>query len=294
MVDYAHSTSLRYALQGVDLVISTIGGPEQLKLISGAERARVRYFVPSEFEGCLAQRPTTDPLDRGSAEAIRKLEHILAQAGSHPMRYTVFSCGIFMERFQPGGLGQLRMGASSGVQEPGDYLVDIAATTAEIVEHNERGERVQVCMTSVYDVVKFVAAAIEMGPRHWPREYNMRGDLMTVRDIVGLCSNFREGMNRHEGVVWKRSVMRLGLTLSPVLFFDLTDDIGDRNQPRSPSRPARWSSCTAWRTTTQKPTTPSATIITSGSSPRPTGDITSSKPISTTLSTTTTLSRCSP
>lgn len=196
-VDYSDIQRLRYVLRGVDLVISTIGGPEQLYLIDAARLARVRYFVPSEFEGGIDQRPTNDPLDdRGSAAALEALQRP-PQSGSRPMLYTVFSCGILMERFAPGGLSQYNMGRSSYVQVPGDYLVNIQAATAEIVETNSEGGPVQVCMTSVYDVARFVAAAIEIGPRNWPREYRMRGDRMTVRDIVGACSRLRAGMFCH-------------------------------------------------------------------------------------------------
>ena len=109
------------------------------------------------------------------------------------MQYTVFSCGVFYERFAPGGLATYNIGFGSNVANPGDYLVDVAAQTAEVVEHNAQGRPIQVSMTSVYDVARFVAAAIELGPGNWPHEYKMRGDQMSVRDIVGACSNARGG-----------------------------------------------------------------------------------------------------
>lgn len=48
MVEYEDVENLRFALQGVDLVISTVGGASQINLIDAARRARVRCFVPSE------------------------------------------------------------------------------------------------------------------------------------------------------------------------------------------------------------------------------------------------------
>jgi hypothetical protein len=107
------------------------------------------------------------------------------------MEYTVFSCGIFYERFAPGGLSSYDIGNGTGIPNQGDYLVDVGNATADIVESSSRGQPVQVCMTSVNDVAHFVAAAIEIGPGHWPREFKMRGDRMTVRDIIGVCSNVR-------------------------------------------------------------------------------------------------------
>lgn len=195
VVDYGSVEDLRYALQGVDLVISTIPGTEQLNLIDAARRARVRLFVPSEFEGALENRPTNnDPLDRGSDAALDLLRR-WSQSRSHRMEYTVFSCGIFYERFAPGGLAayNISRGQPGGVLNQGDFLLDIENSTAEIVETNSRGRPVQISMTSVYDVARFVAAAIEMGPGNWPREFRMRGEQMAVRDIVGACGNIRGG-----------------------------------------------------------------------------------------------------
>lgn len=193
VVDYNNIEELRYTLQGVELVISTISGCPQLNLIDAARRARVRTFVPSEFEGALAGRPTSsDPLGRGSEAALDILQQ-WAQSNSSPpaMQYTVFSCGVFYERFAPGGLALLNISTGPNVQNSGDYLVDIGNATAEIVEFNAHGGPVVVSMTSVYDVARFVAAAIEVGPNVWPREFKMRGDQLSVRDIVRACSSVR-------------------------------------------------------------------------------------------------------
>ena len=109
------------------------------------------------------------------------------------MRYTVFSCGLFMERFGPNGIQTYNIGAGSGLSGPSDYLVNIEDATAEIVETNAQGRPAQVALTSVYDVAMFIAAAIELGPGNWPREYRMRGDQMTLRDLVATCSTVRGG-----------------------------------------------------------------------------------------------------
>ncbi|KAF3761078.1 NAD(P)-binding protein [Cryphonectria parasitica EP155] len=193
VVNYADVQQLRYTLRGVDLVISTIPGESQLNLIDAARHAQVRTFVPSEFEGALAQRPTSDdPLDRGSVAALRLLDQWSQSTSTHHgMRYTVFSCGIFYERFASGGLATLSLGAGEGVQNPGDYLLNVDAATAEVVAHTAQGRPIDISMTSIYDVARFVAAAIEIGPEHWPRELRMRGDHMTVTEIVRECSSAR-------------------------------------------------------------------------------------------------------
>ncbi|KAG5951685.1 hypothetical protein E4U53_002498 [Claviceps sorghi] len=195
VVNYNDRESLKFALQGVDLAISTISGPEQLNLINAAAIARVRVFVPSEFEGSISKRPShDDPLDRGSAQALALLKQ---WEGSSGMRYTVFACGIFMERFHPFGLGYLNIGYGSGVSGAGDYLVDINNCTAEYSEQNARGQKVRVCLTSVYDVVRFIVAAVDLEPQNWPHELTMRGDRMSVRDIVWTCSRFKNAAFEH-------------------------------------------------------------------------------------------------
>ncbi|KAL7623009.1 hypothetical protein AAE478_006688 [Parahypoxylon ruwenzoriense] len=195
VVDYANLEGLRFALLGVDLVISTISGSEQLNLIDAARRARVRCFVPSEFEGAIGHRPPagSDPFDNGSSTALQQLRH-WSQSRQHPMKYTVFSCGVFYERFAPGGLQAYNMGTSFRVQDQGDYMIDIGNSLAEIPEANPQGRPVQLVMTSVVDVARFVAAAIELGIDTWPREFKMRGTRLTAQRLQEICSEVR-GVN---------------------------------------------------------------------------------------------------
>ncbi|KAI8218959.1 hypothetical protein K4K54_009921 [Colletotrichum sp. SAR 10_86] len=157
VVDYDDEENLRFALMGIDLVISTIRGQEQINLIKAARHSRVRLFVPAEFEGCISHRPSTadHPLDYGSNEALELLKHY-ANAKSRKMDYTVFSCGILYERFAPGGLAEYGMGAHQHIQGQGSYLVDVGNATADIIETNGSGRPVQVSMTSVADVARNV------------------------------------------------------------------------------------------------------------------------------------------
>lgn len=92
---------MTYKLAGVDTVISTVSGPAQLKLIDAAAHAHVRRFVPSEFGGPPGHRPEDDPSDNCRREAIVLL---MRRKQSHNMKFAVFVCGVFFERFGPGGL----------------------------------------------------------------------------------------------------------------------------------------------------------------------------------------------
>lgn len=192
-MDFNDVEELHYTLRGVDVVISTISGSEQLNVIDAAVRAKVGIFVPAEFEGGLRHRDDNDPLDRGSRSALGYLEHY---ASRNRIRYTVFSCGVFMESFAPGGLQRYKIGAGYGVQSPDDYLVNVERAVAEMIEANDQGEQARVSLTSVRDVARLVTAAIESGTDHWPREIRMAGDQMQVQEIVETCEAVRRGRCR--------------------------------------------------------------------------------------------------
>src|SRR5690606_11783705 len=115
-VNYYSHERLSYALQGVDLVISTISGPEQLNLILAAGESNVGHFIPTVLEGRIkngtaaaaaaaaASAAGRVPLDRGSTQALALLQHLALRKD---MRFSVFSCGIFMETFLPFCLGSM-------------------------------------------------------------------------------------------------------------------------------------------------------------------------------------------
>jgi hypothetical protein len=177
VVDYNDMENLQFILRGIDLVISTISGSEQVNLIDAARRASVRRFVPSEFEGALSHRPgQDDPLDRGSSAALECLRRY-SSTKSRPLQFTVFSCGVFFERLAPGGLLSYDMGAGCNVQNQGDYMIDIGGCTAEIPQLSPQGRTVYVTLTSAVDVARFVAAAVDLGIDNWPREFKMRVSL---------------------------------------------------------------------------------------------------------------------
>ncbi|KAI0206134.1 isoflavone reductase [Astrocystis sublimbata] len=191
VVDYHDLETLQFTLQGVDLVISTIAGPEQLNLIDAARKARVHTFVPSEFEGSLGHRPASDPFDNGSSTALGQLRHWFSSR-HYQMNYTVFSCGIFYERFAPGGLRAYNMGGALRFPNQGDYLVDVEYGTAEIPAADAQGRQIKISMTAAYDVARFVAEAVDLGLDRWPREFKMRGARLTPQKIIEYCTEVRQ------------------------------------------------------------------------------------------------------
>ncbi|PHH67745.1 hypothetical protein CDD80_561 [Ophiocordyceps camponoti-rufipedis] len=95
-----------------------------------------------------------------------------------------------MERFHPYGLAYLNIGQGAAIARPGDYLVDINRATAEFADRDARGRTVRVCLSSVYDVVRFLVAAIDLGPDRWPIEFTMYGDRMSLNELVDTCIHF--------------------------------------------------------------------------------------------------------
>ncbi|PMD65851.1 isoflavone reductase family protein-like protein [Hyaloscypha bicolor E] len=207
VVNYDSQDELRYTLRGIDLVISTVSGNPQINLIDAAAHSDVRRFVPAEFEGPPGRRPRNDPLDRGRAATLDRLRH-WSHHHRHRMASTIFICGVFYERFARGGLGSLGIGTSTNVYYQGSYLMDVEASTAEIVERQSGGQAVPIflCLTSVYDVVQFLVAALDIPLQNWPAEFKMRGDRRSVAEVVLYAESVKGGAPFVQEVIQARDL----------------------------------------------------------------------------------------
>ena len=186
-VDYNDIESLKYALRGVDTVISTVTGRAQIDLITAAVSVRVRRFAPAEFEGLPQLRAANDPLDRS-----RTLARQWLQQNAHIIESTTFVCGILYERFQPGGLQQSRMGLTCGFSGEGDYIMNCRNMDAIVPAYDgssPNSSNVTICITAAQDVARFVTRAIEL-PR-WPPELRMSGQRVLVKDLVALVQRLK-------------------------------------------------------------------------------------------------------
>jgi len=184
-VDYNNASNLRFKLAGVDTVISTISGDAQIALIDAAAAVHVRRFVPSEFGCTPSLRPADDMLDNGRRAALQRL----IQHETNGMRFSVFTCGIFYERFGPGGMAASQIGLQSNIGQEGDYIMDFRRMKGQIPYYNTTGQHVYISMTSARDVARFVVTALDFAA--WPREFKMRGDRMSVKDLVGTAERLR-------------------------------------------------------------------------------------------------------
>jgi hypothetical protein len=181
VVDYNNSSDLRFKLAGVDTVISTVSGTAQLNLIEAAASARVRRFVPAEFGGPPALRLQGDMLDNQRRAAILRL----SQLEGTGMKFAVFTCGIFYERFAPGGMASSQIGVNSSIGQEGDYIMNVRRRTAQLPYNDDDGRSARICMTGARDVAQFVVAALSLPS--WPREFRMRGERMSVREVVAIA-----------------------------------------------------------------------------------------------------------
>lgn len=147
-------------------------------------RAGVRRFAPAEFSGPPARRPSNDVLELGKAAALERLRYYAGQIES-----TVFVCGIFYERFAPGGMDAFGLGLGSGISAEGAYVMDVRHQRAEIPQQDASGRVVHVSMTSAKDVARFVVRALDFA--QWPAELWMQGDRMSVWDVVREAETIR-------------------------------------------------------------------------------------------------------
>lgn len=191
VADYENPTDLQFKLAGVDVVISTISGRAQLALINAASVSQVRRFIPSEFAGNPGLRPANDPFDQGRHAALQRL----AELESMGMNSTVFSCGLFYERFAPGGLQQSQLGLSSHIAGEGEYLLDFRRCRAEVPYYSIAGPPVYVCMTSAQDAARAVVASLDLAS--WPKIFQLRGDRLTVEHVVGIAEQVRGSFSVH-------------------------------------------------------------------------------------------------
>lgn len=186
VVDYNNTSALKFTLAGVDTVISTVSGSAQLTLIDCAASARVRRFIPSEFSGPPGLRPQDNILNNEQNQAIVRLAQ---HENSTGMKFAVFSCGIFYERFAPGGLAASQLGINNHIGNEGDYVMDYRRKKAQIPYTTVGGHSPIVSMISVKDLAHCVVAALSLSS--WRREFRVRGDRMSVNEIVRTAEHVR-------------------------------------------------------------------------------------------------------
>lgn len=105
------------------------------------------------------------------------------------MSYTIFVCGVFYERFGPGGMAAKQIGKGTFADDEGDYLIDIGRLEAEFPHRTSSGQHIYLCMTSAQDVAKYIVAALDVSS--WPTEIRMKGDRMSIKDLVRTAESMR-------------------------------------------------------------------------------------------------------
>ena len=92
-VDYSNDASVKHALTGVDVVISTVPAAAfdvQWKVALAAKEADVKLFVPSEFGG----------ISEGASEGLLvEKANVQVQLQALGLPYTAFYTGAFADQF---------------------------------------------------------------------------------------------------------------------------------------------------------------------------------------------------
>ena len=239
-VDYNRADRLDFALMGIDTVISTIPGLAQINLIEAAARTHVRRFAPAEFEGSPTMRPVVDPLDlgRNKAACLQRLRH-------YGIQHTSFVCGVFYERFAPGGLGAQGVGFNTLLHREGDYVMDIRNLKAQIPYVNSLGGTVSICMTSMTDLARFVVQCLHMDA--WPPELRICGERRTVLEVVQEAEHMSGAYLPPLVPSWNMLTVCLGRAFDKSYHSPSTLDIGLTNAIMQGDHPGmlRWQSLIA-------------------------------------------------
>ena len=92
-VDYSNQASIKHALRGVDVVISTVPARAfdvQWKVATAAKEVDVKLFVPSEFGG----------ISEGASEGLLvEKANVQAQLKTLGLPYAAFYTGAFADQF---------------------------------------------------------------------------------------------------------------------------------------------------------------------------------------------------
>jgi uncharacterized protein YbjT (DUF2867 family) len=91
-VDYSNDASIKHALTGVDVVISTVPTAAfdvQWKVAAAAKEVDVKLFVPSEFGG----------ISEGASEGVQAVKaNVQAQLKTLGLPYAAFYTGAFVDQ----------------------------------------------------------------------------------------------------------------------------------------------------------------------------------------------------
>ena len=136
VVDYKNKSNLVAALQGVEVVISAVGGAalgEQILLIEAAKEAGVKRFYPGEFGG--------DPANGGKSvlfDVKRDIFEVLKKSG---LEWTFIINGLFLEYLYSPFLGvdvannKITFVGTKDTKLSYTALKDIGAFTAESINN---------------------------------------------------------------------------------------------------------------------------------------------------------------
>ncbi|KAF2435912.1 NAD(P)-binding protein [Tothia fuscella] len=182
-VDYMDNSDLTAALQGIHTVLSFIqllsdpGNTLQKNLIDAAITAGVKRFAPSEW----ASADMKDmPWWSGKAEIREYLRKI--NENEKRIEYTLFQPGLFLNYL---AFPHLTSAHITPLNTRFDFRHRRAIT---IAQHNYH-----ITLTTSADLAAIVAAAVSLPENSWPIDGGIRGNRVTVSEIIAVGEKIRGG-----------------------------------------------------------------------------------------------------
>ncbi|KAL4950168.1 hypothetical protein BDW69DRAFT_202332 [Aspergillus filifer] len=174
-VDYASVESLKTALTGHDVVISTLSSgaiPLQKPIIDASIAVGVKRFIPAEF-GAI----TSDPVGRElpfHADAVEIHRYIAKAAERGEIEYTVFAVGVFMHML---------------FTIP--VAVDFAGRNVALYDNGEK----RLSASRLSTVAKAVVASLEKPEESRNRLLRVHDTVLTQRKIYEFAKKWTPGEN---------------------------------------------------------------------------------------------------
>lgn len=170
-VDFNSVESLTAALQGVDAVVSTVGGAaleNQTVLIDAAIAAGVKRFIPSEF-GNVTTNPKLENFPIYSS-MFKIRTYLQEKAAAGELSWTVLACGAFLD---------------SVLNNP--VLLDLQNHTVTILDEGDN----RISSTSLPVVGKAIAAILQNFDATQNRVLHVSEAILTQNQLVGFAKELR-------------------------------------------------------------------------------------------------------
>ncbi|KAH8674615.1 hypothetical protein BGZ60DRAFT_556975 [Tricladium varicosporioides] len=184
IVNYNDKNGLVESLQGIHTVLSFVNQPvvadhennSQKSLIDACIIAGVKRFAPSEY-GCDEKKDL--PFWAGKIEIKSYLQSV--NANGKVLEYTLFQPGLFLDYLASPY-------KTAKYVTPLDTFIDFQNRRAIVVEGYENAI---MTFTTVHDIAGVIAEAVDLGDGEWPELGGIRGNRVTISQLLEIGERVR-------------------------------------------------------------------------------------------------------